>query len=127
MTRRKTGGRTKGTPNKATADVKELAQQYAPAALAELARLATSAESETARVSAIRELLDRACGKAAQAIDADVGLTIDDKVRAKIEGEVYANILASISSTGDLLSDHPSYGSGPPPISKVEESRNAGT
>ena len=85
------------------ADVKELAQQYVPAAVAELARLATSAESETARVSAIRELLDRACGKATQAIDAEVDLTVDDKVRAKIEGEVYANIYASINSTGERV------------------------
>lgn len=62
----KTGGRQAGTPNKATAEVKALAQKHAPAALKELARLATKAESEAARVAAIKELLDRGYGKAAQ-------------------------------------------------------------
>lgn len=63
---RKTGGRQKGTLNKATASVKALAQKHGPAAIAELARLATKAESEAARVAAIRELLDRAYGKSKQ-------------------------------------------------------------
>ena len=60
----KVGGRKAGTPNKATADVKALAQSYAPEAIKELARLATSAQSEQARVAAIKEILDRAYGKA---------------------------------------------------------------
>lgn len=63
---RKTGGRQKGTPNKATADIKALAQKHAPAAMQELARLATKAESEAARVAAIKELFDRGFGKAKQ-------------------------------------------------------------
>ena len=77
-TRTKTGGRTKGTPNKATREVKDLAQRYAPDALKELARLAREAESESARVSAIKELLDRAYGKAPQAITANVTMTHED-------------------------------------------------
>lgn len=64
----RTGGRLKGTPNKSTAEIKALAQKYTPAAMKELGRLAVQAESETARVSAIRELLDRAYGKASQPI-----------------------------------------------------------
>lgn len=68
------GGRQKGTPNKSTADIKALAQNYTDAALKELARLATKAESETARVSAIKELFDRAYGKATQAIDLDANV-----------------------------------------------------
>lgn len=64
-------GRKKGSPNKSTAEVKALAQQYAPAALAELARLTLEAESEAARVGAIKELLDRAYGKATQPISGD--------------------------------------------------------
>lgn len=63
------GGRKAGTPNKATADIKALAGQYTEGAIAELARLATGAESETARVSAIKELLDRGHGKPAQAVE----------------------------------------------------------
>lgn len=64
----KTGGRTAGTPNKATADVKALAAKHGPDVIKELARLAKSAESEQARVSAIKELLDRAYGKSAQPV-----------------------------------------------------------
>ena len=62
------GGRKKGTPNKATADIKALAMVHGPAAVLQLAALAKKAESEAARVAAIKELLDRAYGKAAQAV-----------------------------------------------------------
>jgi hypothetical protein len=63
---RKTGGRKKGVPNKVTADIKVLARQYTDAAMAELGRLAIQAESEQARVAAIKELFDRGYGKATQ-------------------------------------------------------------
>lgn len=63
------GGRQKGTPNKATREVKELAQQYTAAAIRGLVKLAKTAKSEQARVAAWREVLDRACGKPQQAID----------------------------------------------------------
>jgi len=59
----KTGGRKAGTLNRVSADVRELAGQHGPAAMAELARLATGANSEQARVSACKEVLDRAYGK----------------------------------------------------------------
>ena len=49
---------TRGCP-KALEDVQELARQHVPAAIAELARLAVKAKSETARIAACRELLDR--------------------------------------------------------------------
>lgn len=62
-------GRKKGSHNKVTADVKALAQQYAPAALKELGRLAVEAETEQARVSAAKEILDRAYGKSVQPLD----------------------------------------------------------
>jgi len=57
------GGRQKNTPNKSTKDVKALASQYGPDAIAELGRLATQAESEAAKVAAIKEILDRAYGR----------------------------------------------------------------
>lgn len=60
------GGRQPGTPNKATAEIRDLARKYTPDALKELARLTTQAESEQARVSAIKELFDRAYGKSTQ-------------------------------------------------------------
>jgi hypothetical protein len=50
-------GRKQGTPNKITAEIKEIAHQYGPRALKELARTATQGESETARVAACREIL----------------------------------------------------------------------
>lgn len=66
--RPKTGGRRKGTPNRVTQEIGELARAHAPAAIKELARLAKAAESESARVSAIGMLLDRAYGKPKQAV-----------------------------------------------------------
>lgn len=71
----KTGGRQKGTPNKATAEVRALASEYGPDAFRQLAELAglarddagkriPGASSETARISAIGMLLDRGFGKA---------------------------------------------------------------
>lgn len=76
----KTGGRQAGSINKSTAEVKALAQHYAPRAMKELARLAEHAESEQARVSAIKELFDRAYGKSPQAITGDGGGPIETKV-----------------------------------------------
>ena len=73
---RKTGGRKPGSVNKATADIRELAQNYAPEALVELARLAKEAVSESARIAAIREILDRAYGKSPQAVMLDGDLTV---------------------------------------------------
>jgi hypothetical protein len=43
--------------------------QHAPSAIAELARLASKAKSETARIAAIRELLDRGYGRSRQAVE----------------------------------------------------------
>ena len=82
----KTGGRRKGTPNKATAEIKALAAEHVPAIIKELVRLATKAKNEATRVAAGKELLDS--GKAPQAIVGDptkpltarigvVGRTID--------------------------------------------------
>lgn len=62
-------GRPPGARNKATADIKALAREYVPEAMVELARLAANAESEPARVAAIKEIFDRAFGKASQALD----------------------------------------------------------
>jgi hypothetical protein len=61
-------GRPPGTPNKITADVRALAQVYGPAAIKELARIATKSESDSARVAAVKELLDRAYGKSMQPV-----------------------------------------------------------
>jgi hypothetical protein len=73
---RKTGGRVKGTPNKATADIKALAQEHAAVAMKELARLAVKADSESARVAAIKELFDRGFGKPKQSLEVDGDLNV---------------------------------------------------
>jgi hypothetical protein len=55
-------GNPGGRP-KVLADVQDLARQRVPAAITELAWLAVKAKSETARIAACRELLDRGYGK----------------------------------------------------------------
>ena len=61
------GGRKPGTPNKVTADVRVLAGQYGPKALKVLAEImGNTKQPAAARVSAAKELLDRAYGKAPQ-------------------------------------------------------------
>lgn len=68
---KKTGGRTKGTPNKATADVKAMARAYGPSVIEGLARLFKEADSDAAKISAGKEILDRAYGKATQPLAGD--------------------------------------------------------
>lgn len=65
MTKRaRSSGASATTPERQAAEVKALARDYAPAAVAELGRLAIEAESETARLAAIKEILERAYGRA---------------------------------------------------------------
>lgn len=66
----RTGGRVKGTPNKATADIKALAQVHGPAIVKRLVELSNDASGAVA-VAASRELLDRGYGKAPQPHDGD--------------------------------------------------------
>ncbi len=75
----KAGGRVKGTPNKATSDIRELAQVHGPAVINRLLMLSgcaidalghpiKGAEAEATQVMAMKELLDRGYGKSPQAI-----------------------------------------------------------
>jgi hypothetical protein len=64
--RRPSSGRKKGTPNKAMADIREAAREYTAEGLAILIAVARNSDSDAARVSAVKELLDRGYGKAAQ-------------------------------------------------------------
>jgi hypothetical protein len=82
---KKTGGRTKGTPNKATADVKAAAQVYTSEAVESLAKIMRDSDSDAAKVAAIREILDRGHGKARQALDVDANVTA---VISKIQREI---------------------------------------
>ena len=70
----KTGGRQKGTLNKATAEVRALAQEYGPDALKELHRLSQDATSEAARVSACNAILERAYGRSPTSLPIEIDL-----------------------------------------------------
>jgi len=87
--RREGAGRPVGSISKTTAEIKALAQQHGPACIARLAELSgvvegTPAESEAARIAALKELLDRGYGRATQHIAGEDGgavrvrITIDD-------------------------------------------------
>lgn len=78
MKGRKTGGRQAGSANKATKDIRALAQKYTGKAIKRLAHLAENAESESAQVAAIKEILDRGYGKSKQPVEHDVGDGLED-------------------------------------------------
>lgn len=68
-------GRRKGTPNKATADVKEAASVYSADAVETLAKIMKTASlPAAARVAAANALLDRAHGKPKQSVDVDAAM-----------------------------------------------------
>jgi len=74
--RRAGAGRRPGTHNRHTVEIRTVAMQYGPAAVAALAELSglapgERAESETARIAALKELLDRAYGKSTQPLSGD--------------------------------------------------------
>jgi len=59
-------GRPKGSKDKV--DIRALASEHAGDIIRELARLALQSETESVRVAAIKELLDRGYGKAQQSV-----------------------------------------------------------
>jgi len=80
---KKVGGRTKGEPNKATRDIKELARAHGPEVIEGLIRLFREADGDAARIAAAREILDRGYGKATQPIAGD-----DDMPAIKMVNEL---------------------------------------
>jgi hypothetical protein len=82
----KTGGRTAGTPNKATTEVRALASAYGPEAIEELAKLAGiakdedgnpivgAAQSDQARISALEMLLSRGYGRSQLSMPIEIEL-----------------------------------------------------
>lgn len=79
-------GNPGGRP-KVVAEVRDLARQHTTTAIETLAVLAVSADSDTAKVAACKELLDRAWGKAPQELKADVTLSAltDEQLKAKLD------------------------------------------
>jgi hypothetical protein len=84
-------GNPGGRP-KVIAELSALARAHAPDAIKELARLAIKAKSESARVAAIRELLDRGYGKAQQIVENEDDLS--NKTAEELRTEVLADIAA---------------------------------
>ncbi len=78
----KTGGRVAGTPNKATSDIRALAQAHGPAVIRRLMELSgcavdrlgfplVGADSHATQVMAMKELLDRGYGRSTTLIAGD--------------------------------------------------------
>ena len=71
----KTGGRRKGTPNKATAEIKAASQLHGDELVDGLLALTTS-DDERVRLGAIQACLDRGWGRPAQSVDLGVEVQI---------------------------------------------------
>ncbi len=67
--KREGSGRKAGSLNKATAGIRDAAQEYSARALAVLVTVMESGESEAARVAAANAVLDRAHGKPKQGVE----------------------------------------------------------
>lgn len=66
--KRKGAGRPKGAVTKATVEIRALASEHSRTAMDVLVGIATGGQSESARVAAAKEILDRAYGRPPQAI-----------------------------------------------------------
>lgn len=74
-----------------TGKLRDLARAHAADAIEELARLAVNAKSETARIAAIKELLDRAYGKATQFLAADNDVVPEDVGADELRADIFAD------------------------------------
>lgn len=66
-------GRVKGVPNKATAEIKDLARSYTAEAIEVLATVMRTSTSDAAKVAAVNAMLDRGYGKPSQALTGEDG------------------------------------------------------
>ena len=65
-------GRVRGTPNKATAEIKALARKHGPEAIKAIGKLAKDDKvAQATRLAAWGVILDRAYGKARQVVSGD--------------------------------------------------------
>jgi hypothetical protein len=117
-------GNPGGRP-RAVEEVRELARAHCPDAIAELARLAVKAKSESARIAAIRELLDRGYGKATQPLAGEtrpdgepfeftlkIGQVNADGSRTVAEVRPSPPVALPKAGGGDVLPDRPERGAG---------------
>jgi len=81
-------GRKKGTPNKATNELKQLAQQYTEKAVETLSEVMTDPEAPAvARIAAANSLLDRGHGKPRQEVELS-SHKVDKELLDKIERDM---------------------------------------
>ena len=100
-------GNPGGRP-KVLGEVQELARQHAPTVIVELARLALRAKSETARIAAIRELLDRGYGRPRQVME--VSVPADNPLQLLLdEIDALSRIEPPVSHTPDRNQLPPGY------------------
>ena len=100
-------GNPGGRP-KVLGEVQELARQYAPTVIVELARLALQAKNETARIAAIRELLDRGYGRPRQAME--ISVAADNPLQLLFdEIDALSRIEPPVSHTPDRNQFPPKY------------------
>ncbi len=101
---RKTGGREKGTLNKATAEIKAAFRKHGDDLVAALLKL-TKSDDERVRLGAIQAALDRGWGKPTQAVD----MTVSEPI-TKIE-HVIVNALPAQVIEGEAVEVMPTDGS----------------
>ncbi len=99
------GGRVKGTPNKATADIKALLRQHGEMFVEELVKLCTHKDANV-RHKALKLAFDRGYGQAVQHIEAEINvyeeLTFDERE-------------AMLSTVRALIADIEAHREGPGP------------
>jgi hypothetical protein len=105
-------GNPGGRP-KSLGTLRALARAHAAEAITELARLAIHARSETARIAAIRELLDRGYGKPTQFLAADNDSVPETLSAAELRDEIIAEF-HEIFPEYRLLKVVPAPGEKPP-------------
>jgi len=71
--RREGAGRRKGTANRVTRQIREAAQEHGEAALKKLVSLMNKGDTDSVKLGAAKEILDRAYGKSV--INADINVT----------------------------------------------------
>ncbi len=84
--KRENAGRKAGLVNQLTRDIREMALPHAEQAIDTIVGLMGDAEVDySVRMSAAKEILDRAYGKAKQSVDANVNVSFAALVRKALE------------------------------------------
>lgn len=68
----KTGGRKRGSGDKVTRELREIAQEYTPEAMEKIVAIMRGGENHTVQLAAAKEIFDRGHGKAVQFSEAKI-------------------------------------------------------